>query len=289
MPSNQNINVIKASGAKVAFEENKLRKSLVNSGVSDDEISLILEYVDGLLYEGISTKEIYKKAYSLIKKSSKSNAARYKLKKAIFELGPSGFPFEILVGELLKLEGYEAEVGVMIEGHCIRHEVDVVATKGNSHYLVECKFHGESSRICNVKIPLYINSRFIDIQEKLKSKKENHDVYHQGWIVTNTRFSDDASKYGECMGLQLIGWDSPRNGSLKSRIDKAGLHPVTCLSNLTNAEKQILIDKKIVVCKSLLNNKNILNQIGVINPKRQQRILSEIKGLCNHKSYYVEK
>ncbi len=289
MSSTQNINVIKASGDKVAFDENKLRKSLVNSGVSDDEISHILEYVDGLLYDGISTKEIYKKAYSLIKKSSKSNAARYKLKKAIFELGPSGFPFEILVGELLKLEGYEAEVGVIIEGHCIPHEVDVVATKGNKHYLVECKFHGDASRICNVKIPLYINSRFIDIQEKLKSTNDNQHLYHQGWIVTNTRFSDDAAKYGECMGLQLISWDSPRNGSLKNRIDKAGLHPITCLSNLTISEKQNLIDRKIIFCKSLLNNKNILNQIGINNPKRQQKILSEVKGLCNYKSYHVEK
>jgi hypothetical protein len=39
--------------------------------------------------------------------------------------------------------------------------------------------------------------------------------FHQGWLVTNTRFTGDAIQYGNCAGLKLIGWDYPAEGSLK--------------------------------------------------------------------------
>ena len=48
-----------------------------------------------------------------------------KLKQAIMELGPSGFPFEQFVAELLKCRGYQIKVGVIVEGHCVNHEIDV--------------------------------------------------------------------------------------------------------------------------------------------------------------------
>ena len=43
------------------------------------------------------------------------------------ELGPSGFPFEKLVGKILEQEGFETRVGVIVQGNCVQHEVDVIA------------------------------------------------------------------------------------------------------------------------------------------------------------------
>lgn len=57
------------------------------------------------------------------------------------ELGPSGFPFEKFISEILKFQGFAVQVGVIVEGHCVKHEIDVVAEKGEEHFMIECKFH----------------------------------------------------------------------------------------------------------------------------------------------------
>lgn len=281
MNTYDNVNVIKASGEKAVFDENKIIKSLQKSGASDNEINKILKEVQAFIYDGITTKEIYKKAYSYLKKSSPSNAARYKLKLALFELGPTGYPFEKLIGELMSHQGCKTKVGVIIRGHCVNHEVDVVASKGNTHLLVECKFHAEQSRICNVKVPLYINSRFYDIQKELSKDKNNANQINQGWIVTNTRFSDDAMQYGRCIGLNLVSWSYPRNNSLKVQIDESGLYPVTCLTTITIAEKQKLLSKDKILCKDILKQPETLENIGINSKIRQNKIMKELKELCD--------
>jgi hypothetical protein len=84
------------------------------------------------------------------------------------ELGPSGFPFEKYVAEILKYQGYRVEVGVIVEGFCVKHEVDIIAEKEAKHFMIECKFHNQPGTFCDVKIPLYINSRFLDIEKMWK-------------------------------------------------------------------------------------------------------------------------
>ena len=98
-------------------------------------------------------------------------------------------------------------------------------------------------RKCNVKIPLYIHSRFLDVEKAWQQRPGHDHKYHQGWVVTNTRFTDDAVQYGTCAGLNLVSWNFPKEGSLKERIDRSGLHPITCLSVLTKKEKQLLLDR----------------------------------------------
>jgi len=274
------IEIKKASGEYVDFDESKLRHSLERSGASESEISQVVGEINALLYGGISTEEIYKKAFSLLRKSSRAKAARYKLKKAIYELGPTGFPFERFVGEILKFEGFKTQVGVIVKGHCVNHEVDVIAEKEEQHYMVECKFHSDQGNHCDVKIPLYIQSRFLDLERQWKNHP-GHDVkFHQGWIFTNTRFTPDAIRYGNCVGLRLVGWNYPKQGSLKDRIDVSGLHPVTCLTTLTKFEKEKLLDKQVVLCKELCHRPTLLEEIG-IHKQRKKRILKEAHDLCD--------
>ena len=145
--------------------------------------------------------------------------------------------------------------------------------------MIECKFHSDQRRFCNVKIPLYIQSRFLDVMAKWEKQKGHETKFHQGWVATNTRFTTDAIQYAECSGLKLLSWDYPANNSLKSRIDKAGLHPLTALTTLTKAEKTKLLDKGIVLCKELHETPQMLEQIEV--PKsRHKKILDDSKELC---------
>jgi transcriptional regulator NrdR family protein len=84
------------------FSTQKLEQSLQSCGASKNEIETIVKKMQPYIYNGISSNEIYKKAFSFLKKYNKISASRYSLKRALFDLGPTGYPFERLVGALLK-------------------------------------------------------------------------------------------------------------------------------------------------------------------------------------------
>ena len=267
--------IIKSSGEKVRFSFSKLRRSLKKSGASEEMISSIINVIRDELYQGISTKELYNRAFSLLKDFKGAYASRYRLKKAIYELGPSGFPFEKYVAEVLTLDGYKTELNKILQGSCVTHEVDLIVKKGSGEHLVECKFHNEEGRKCDVKIPLYINSRFEDIYSHDKKKQRA-----QGWLVTNTKFTEDAITYGKCAGLKLISWDYPSKESLKELVDKYRVYPVTTSTLLSLKEKQFLLDREVILGSQLLKKSFLLDHSGV-SEERKKRILSEFEILCN--------
>ncbi len=278
--NSKQIYVTKMSGEKALFDEEKLRNSLKRSRAEDDVIDKVIEKVKTELRDSISTKEIYRMAFAQLRKNSSHSAARYKLKQSILELGPTGFPFEDYISELLKFKNYRTEVGNIVEGHCVSHEIDIIAERDDRHILLECKFHSDQRRFCDVKVPLYIHSRFMDVEQELKKNAGHKDTIFIGGLVTNTRFSSDALKYGLCMGMYLLSWDYPAGKSLKSLIDQSGLHPLTSLLTLSKFEKQQLLDKGIILCKNLIGKEKVLKEIQ-ISETRIEKIISEVEDLCN--------
>ena len=211
---------IKKSNKEVEpFLTHKLEHSLLRSGASEEEIENIISKIQPEIYDGISSNEIYKKAFAYLKKSNRTSASRYSLKRAIFELGPTGYPFERLVAALLREKGFNTTVSVILNGECVTHEIDVLAEKEGSVYAIECKFHSDANAVSNVKIPLYINSRFLDIQKQWNTNSKNTTHLKQGWLVTNTRFTIDAINYAKCVGLTLLSWDYPSKNGIKENID----------------------------------------------------------------------
>ena len=285
----KSMRIIKRSGEIEDFDLNKLKTSLRRSAVDEQLIIQITNEVEKNLREGMTTKQVYKMAYKMLKSKSRVSASKYKLKKALLQLGPSGFPFEKLVGKLLSNEGYFTEVGVMVQGHCVRHEVDVIAQKDSDHYMIECKYHSNQGRFCDVKVPLYIQSRFIDVSTEWKKNPDHNLKKYKGWVYTNTRFTSDAIQYGTCIDLGLTSWDYPEGNGLRERIDKSGMHPITALTTLTKFEKTQLMDNGVVICKELLENPILLEQIG-IGEGRLKNILTDLEELCNtEKKHHNEK
>jgi hypothetical protein len=272
--------IIKASGEKVKFSLNKLRNSLKRTGADDTLVSQILDKVRDELYQGISTKEIYNRAFALLKRKKSYLASKYKLKKAIYELGPTGFPFERFVSAILTYSGYDTQVGKIMQGKCVSHEIDIVASKNGETTVIECKFHGQQGITCNVKVPLYIHSRYEDVKAHWNANANKETQLNKGWVVTNTRFTKDALAYGNCVGLYLLSWDYPKNEGLKDRIDRLGLYPITVSTLLTQREKQFLLSRDVVLCRELLNDKFFLDHLDV-SKTRQKKILHEIAQLCN--------
>lgn len=275
----KDIFITKASGEKSKFSEDKIRKSLSLAGATTGQIDAILKEIDLNLYEGISTKKIYRMAFDLLRGESRHMAARYHLKQAIMELGPSGFPFEKFIAEILNADGYKTKIDQIVQGKCVSHEIDVIAEKENHLCMIECKYHNQRGKFSDVQIPLYIQSRFKDVEARWLENPEYKSKIMVGWVVTNTRFSSDAILYGTCAGLTLLGWDYPLKSGLKDQIDALGLYPITCLTSLTKVEKQRLLDKKIVLCKEIYNNEQLLETSG-IKASRIPTVMKEAKQLC---------
>ncbi|RED49364.1 restriction endonuclease [Seonamhaeicola aphaedonensis] len=278
------IDIIKTSGTKVKFSLNKLRTSLNRTGADSQTIDEIINKVRDELYHGISTNEIYNRAYALLKRKKSYLASKYKLKKAIYELGPTGFPFERFVSSILEFSGYRTEVGKILQGQCVTHEVDILAHKNNETTIVECKFHNEEGLNCNVKIPLYINSRYKDVQVHWNRNFKNTSKLTKGWVVTNTRFTEDAIQYGSCANLYLLSWDYPKNDGLKDRIDRLALYPITVSTLLTKREKQFLINRDIILCRELIGDVFYLDHLG-ISEIRKEKIMNEIVMLCESQNH----
>lgn len=271
--------IIKADGDKADFLPEKLIRSLERVGANKEVIQQITRQVEEKLYPGMNTGVIYRLVYQELKRRSRPLAAKYKLRRAVQELGPSGYPFEAYIGEIFRHLGYEVQVGVVENGRCITHEVDVLANRDGRRIAVECKFGNSSHKRLDVKVSLYIYSRFLDLSYQWMQKEgfDNKDL--EGWIVTNGSFSDDARNYGNCVGLRLVSWSHPSTGNLKDLIENSGLYPITALASLNKHEKNELLKLKIVLAKSIRNRIDLLERLHM-SPARIKKCLAEIDGLC---------
>ncbi len=281
-PTLARYSVRKASGEFAPFDETKLRRSLRRSGANDHLMNLVLQEIRGQVYDNMPTKALYKLAYKLLKRLDRPVADRYSLKQAMQELGPSGFPFERFFAEILKSQGYSVKTGLLLNGKCITHEMDVVAESETDLIFVECKYHPLPGSVSDVKVPLYLHARFLDLAASPSIQRDLGGRNLQFRIATNTRFSDDAMTYGRCAKLHLIAWDYPMGKGLRELIDETGLHPVTCISSLARHEKTALLEKGVVLCRHLSEHPKMLGKIGV-SSEREKAILKEVEGLCSGK------
>lgn len=271
--------ITKADGTREAFDDHKLLSSLARAGADRTSAQEIALQVEGELFDGITTQEIYRRAFARLREHRRGIAARYSLKRAVWDFGPSGFPFETYVAALLRAEGWEAVTDRIVRGACVEHEVDVVATKGRETLYVEAKFHNSPGFKTDLKTALYVKARMDDIRAASKAKKDS-DGLVLGLLVTNTKFTTHASNYASCAGLDLLSWEQPRGHTLHDRIDAVGLYPITALTTLNRREKMYLLEKRIVLCSELADNTRALAEAGVVG-RKATAVLEEAGVLCS--------
>lgn len=233
--------------------------------------------IERTITPGLSTTEIYRRAFHLLRREERTTAARYSLRRALFELGPTGHPFEDFVAELFKKEGWEVEWRKLVPGKCVPHEVDIYAKKDGKYLAAELKYHNDPGYKTDVKVALYVKARFDDIWQCDPSKASVCPV-DSGYLITNTKFTDMAIKYARCSGLNLIGWTYPSEGNLYDRVIGSGLYPVTALTTLRKAEKRLLMDDGIVTTELLKARREKLRTLGM-PPERIGQVMAEIESL----------
>ena len=267
--------VVKADGEREPFEVAKFEHSLALAGASSTARARIVAHMMHEVHDNTLTEDIYRHAYQMLKEHAEMPvAARYSMKRAVFALGPSGFPFERFLSEVLKAHGWHTQTGVILSGRCVTHEVDVLAEKAGKRVGIEAKFHNDPSGKTDVKDALYVKARYDD----LRVSPERSMRVDEGWLVTNTRFTRNAIRYAQCSNLTLIGWNYPRTRGLLTLIEEAKVHPLTCLTSLTDGEKRRLLEQKIVLCKNI-QVPHLLENNGVKQSKIPQ-VIKEAQLLC---------
>ncbi len=274
--------IVKSTGEKQEFNPAKLVNSLCKAGASKDQAEEVLLHIQQDMVSGMTTTQIYHHAFELLRKKAQPVASRYSMRRAIAELGPNGFPFEKFIAEVFKAEGYDAVTDQLVQGHCVEHEVDVVAWKGDSLVMIEAKFHNEQGIKSDLKVALYIKARWDDLKDceyEYGGKKRKVTLFQ---LFTNTKFSESAIKYAQCQGLSLVGWNYPQNGNLEQLVEESGLHPLTSLMSLAPNEKRSLLEAGLVLCKQVAAEIRTRGDLTIYNvPKEKtETILHEIEHLC---------
>lgn len=266
------VNVIKATGEKEPFSEEKINLSIKRAGVPDSLHGQVLAHVKSKLYEDIPTSEIYNHILEFLGKSEHPfSKSLYSLKKAIMDLGPTGYPFEDFVSEILETKGYKTEVRQILQGKCVTHEIDVVMEKDGVKSMVEAKFHNGSGIKSDVQVTLYTKARFDDIKEK------NNLSY--AFVVTNTKVTTEALTYALCVEMKVISWNYPEGESLRDLIEKSRLLPITVLNSLSSSQKQQLLNEDTVLCKNICQNPRLLDTLNLPQDKKE-KVLSEVNFIC---------
>lgn len=273
------IKIKKATGQIEDFKESKLLNSLVRSGADQKSARKVVKEVVRQITPHMSTRKIYRLAHRYLKQYNRATVLRYSLKDALLRLGPSGYPFEKYVGEILRNNGYNVSVGVILKGRCVNHEVDVLAESGEEIIFTECKYRNNAAGAHDVKTALYVHARHEDLRAALQKKYSGRKL--SGWLVTNTRFTDDAIQFAECSGMKLVSWGYPKKKSLEKLIEEGRLYPVTVLAGLNSHQIHKLIEHNIFLMRDLImKDAASIGRLLSISDRKASRLRMQAEELC---------
>ena len=279
--------VKKNSGELIPYNPNALKRSLTKSGAKKEEVEDVFEKISKDLYEGITTRELYRTAFQYLKDYRSSYAARYSLKRALRDLGPEGYYFEMWFARVMQAAGYETIHSETVQGNAVTHEIDVVAAKENQLIFCECKFRNDEEAKISVTTPMHFLSRMKDVEQHTYHFFDRDMKPSKGYLVTNAYLTTDSIEFANYYGIGLISWDYPENKSIKYLVDNAGLYPVTCLTTLTDEQEKILLSKDCILVKDLVQNQKILDSLN-LSKEVMDAVLEEANDLLAIENFSCE-
>jgi len=249
------LDVINLNGEKEPFSFQKVYNSARRVGASKELAQDIAQVIKKQAYPGIKTSEIFSKVRKMLNSKTPKAALKFNLKKGIKKLGPTGFPFEKFIGEILKKLGYDVKINQYIPGHCIRsYEIDFIAHKKNTIYLGECKYRNLPGEKVHSKDALANYARFLDIcNSPFFKSKEKEGFKVKTMMVTNTKFTQKTLDYFECIGINALGWRYPRTKGLEYLIENNKFYPITILPGLNSYLADFFVSEKMMLAQDILN------------------------------------
>lgn len=275
--------IIKSTGERAEFDPSKIVRTAVRAGASRNLATQIAEDVSGTVKDGTTTRDLYAQVLNLLDEHAPPVAARYSLRQALERLGPAGFDFEKYIAELLKAHGYDAALPDILQGACVSHEVDVLATKDNRTAMIEAKLRSTPSLYVAIKDTLAAWSRFLDLVDGSKLGKCPH--VDECWIITNTRFSPDSLAFAHCKNMVMIGWNHPEERSIQKLIDAKALYPVTVLRALDHQTQAAFARAHIMLVKQLVEgDPAVLARASGVPEEKIRRLTHEAAAIVDVQS-----
>ena len=253
MKNMKKLYVINNLGMKEPFSWEKIYNGAERVGASKALAKEIATTIEREAYSGITTKEIFQRVERILSRKYPRGRIRFRLKKAMRRLGPSGFPFEKYVGGIFKQLGFSIELNQYVKGQCVRHEVDFLAKEGKYFLIGECKYHSLPGGRVDLKVGLIHYARFLDLKagnslKKIKSQK----LKIRPIIVTNTKFTSKVIKYCECNDVDLLGWKYPKLRGIEYVVESERFYPITILPSITNNLLEIFYEQRLMLVQDLL-------------------------------------
>jgi hypothetical protein len=270
--------VRKASGVREPYDPKKVRKAVIRAGANETLADQIMSELEKKLYNGIKTDKIFRIVFQLLRKHHPHSASRYDLKRAIMKIGPAGYPFETFFSEVLEEYGYDTKLRQIVQGRCVPHEIDVIAKNKEGTFMIECKYHNNRGTKSHVHDGLYTWARFLDLQEGAKEGKCQE--FDQAWLVTNTKFTTEVVEYANCRGLKLVGWNYPRDTSIRHLIENKNIYPISILRSIDRYTMKRLLYAELTLVKDLLKFPiRELQSKTRVSRTRLETIVAEAKGV----------
>jgi len=265
--------VKKFDGTTEKYNSSKIKRSLANAGADGGTINRVLASVDKILYNGITTKELFRFVFREFKKSQPHDAPKYDLRNAILRLGYEGYVFEKFIAKLFNAQGYTCKMNRIVQGKFVKHEIDVTAEKGKEILMVEAKYHNKHWIRTGIKDALYVYARFLDVKQE----------FTKPMLVTNTKFSYQAKDYARGVGMKLMGWKCPEENSLEQNIERYNLYPVTMVGISINQAQRLFANKILLLSELVKKDPRWLARLFHIPQQKADRILETARALCNGK------
>lgn len=250
---NQNLNnkieVIKYNGEKEPFSINKVYNSALKAGASFSLAKQISLDIEKDIYPDIRTSEIFKRVKEELKNQDIQLAIKFSLKEGIRKLGPDGFLFESFIKKILSNYCMKIKEGKIISGKGSKYELDFLAEKDNKLYAGECKYRNKSNCVIDINVCL----KSFAILEDIKDNVIFEGKEPVSFIVTNSKFTNEAIKYSACKGIKLLGWRYPEKRGLERLIEEKKLYPATILPSFHGQLISIFEREGIILAREVLN------------------------------------
>lgn len=241
--------VTKADGSKQQFDKEKVIRTCLRVGASTQTAQAVANKVESRLYDNIPTSRILQLIFLYLREDKPALHQFFDLRKGISLMSPKP-EFETFIQLLLANNGFEVRPNQLLVGRCVEHEVDAIAMKNGIAYFVEAKHHSGYHSLTGLDESRIARAVLEDVTEAFSVGKTNMKI-DGAVIVTNTKYSEQATRYANCRGIVLIGWNTPPNLSVQNMVEEKHLYPLSCIKTLGWNERMRLVESGILLMKQV--------------------------------------
>ena len=242
--------VTKANGSRERFQREKVVNTCLRMKADIKLAESIADKIESRAYDGIPTGKILQRIRRYMRKPRPATRIQTDLRRAISMLKPRP-DFERYVQMLLEEYGYDVSPSQLVMGECVMHEIDAVARKDGTTYLVEVKHHVNPHTFTGLDVPRIAWATLEDLAEGFELGK-NMVGFNRALIVCNTKFSAHAIRYSECKGIDHIGWKAPSGKGLEVMVEEAGFHPLTMLKGVDREILRSLMERGVLLLRQMV-------------------------------------